>query len=82
MSWRSKEISRNHIVLHIIQWICVGLFTLIVGGFAAWWLVPFAYAERGYSAIGGEWLVVFDISFAVFQIGTWLMREKYEDLIN
>lgn len=34
------------------------LFASVIAAIIAAVLVPLAYAERGYSAIGGEWLVV------------------------
>ena len=40
----------------------------ITGGTAATHLIPAAYAERGYWAIGGEWLLI----LAVTALGWWL----------
>lgn len=62
--------------LDVVLLLCGGLPALIAGGFAACWLVPFAYAQRGYFAIGGEWLVVCLSSLVAFQVGTWLFGRK------
>lgn len=56
---------------------CAVLSALIVGGISAWLLVPFAYEQRGYSAIGGEWMFTLVVSFAEFQISNWFL-EKIE----
>ncbi len=43
------------------------LLLAFLGAFAvASWAVPAAYAERGYSAVGGEWLLVAVTFIAVF----------------
>lgn len=41
-----------------------------------------AYAERGYSAIGGEMLPVAIVAVAVWYGLGWLMREWYRDMIG
>lgn len=56
------------------HWMLGVLSALLAGGFAAWWLVPLAYAERGYSAIGGEWMLVLVISFMAFQADKWFLE--------
>ena len=42
--------------------------TLLLGGGTAAWALPAAMAERGYWAIGGEWLLI----LAAAGIGTML----------
>lgn len=34
------------------------LTSIIVGWLVSLWAIPAAYAERGYKAIGGEWLLI------------------------
>jgi len=36
---------------------------IFAGAYAAQWLLPFAYLERGYWAIGGEWLLILAVMF-------------------
>ncbi|TCX51977.1 MULTISPECIES: hypothetical protein [unclassified Dehalobacter] len=45
--------------------------------FAAWlislWAIPAAYAERGYSAVGGEWMLILSAGALTFWAVTrWL----------
>ena len=47
---------------HVV-YILVGI-AVVSGAVIAWWGIPFAYAERGYFALGGEWLLVL-AAFAV-----------------
>ena len=34
-------------------------FGLLIGWLASSFVLPIAYAERGYQAFGGEWLLIF-----------------------
>lgn len=60
----------------LVKWMCGVLSALLVGGLTAWLIVPFAYAERGYRAIGGEWMLVFAVTLAAFQISNWLLTKE------
>lgn len=42
------------------------------GGAAAAWLVPAAYAARGYWAVGGEWLLI----ALAGAVGAWIMDKQ------
>lgn len=53
-------------LLHIVQRLCGGPATFIVGGLTAWWLVPIAYIQRGHSAVGGEWMAVIAVAYVAF----------------
>ncbi len=50
--------------------------------FAAWlislWAIPAAYAERGYSAVGGEWMLILAVGATTYWAVTrWLdIRKK------
>lgn len=61
--------TENYSSTNVFQWLWGLLYALIAGSFVVWLLVPFAEVQRGYSAIGGEWLLVLIISIAAFQIG-------------
>lgn len=41
----------------LVVYIPIGI-AVVSGAVIAWWGIPFAYAERGYFALGGEWLLV------------------------
>lgn len=32
--------------------------TILAAGLVALWAIPAAYAERGYQAVGGEWVLI------------------------
>ncbi len=56
-----------------------GLFLVKIGisVFAAWlislWAIPAAYAERGYPAAGGEWLLILAVgALAYWAAARWL----------
>lgn len=53
----------------LVKWMCGVLSALFVGGLTVWLLVPFACAQRGYRAIGGEWMLVFAVTLAAFLVG-------------
>jgi len=60
------------------------LFLAKVGlsAFAAWlislWAIPAAYAERGYSAIGGEWMLILTVGVSAYwSVTRWFdIRKK------
>lgn len=51
------------------------IFGLSVGFLMYKFLTPLAYAERGYEAFGGEWLIIFIIGWA----SCLLMRRLIEN---
>lgn len=75
---QGTPVTDDNFLPYAVEWLYGGLYALIVGGFCAWWLVPFAYAERGYRAVGGEWMVVFVVSFSAFQIVKRILEKKYK----
>lgn len=60
---------------YVIQWLCGALSAFVVGGFLAWWLVPIAYEQCGYRAVGEEWIALLFAAFAAFQVGKWLLKQ-------
>lgn len=41
-----------------------------------WWAVPAAYTERGYKAVGGEWvLIAFTFIFVFWLMGIYVRKE-------
>lgn len=52
------------------KWYGAFLVSALIGGVlgiaAAWWGIPYAYAERGYFAVGGEWLLILAAAFLPF----------------
>lgn len=56
----TKNISRR--LIHVKRRVFEILFHIVLAVMAAFavasWVVPAAFAERGYSAVGGEWLLV------------------------
>lgn len=64
----------NGVQQYAIQWLCGGLSAFVVGGFSAWWLVPMAYEQRGYWAVGGEWIAVLFAALAAFEACKWILK--------
>lgn len=58
------------------------LIKTAISTFAAWlislWAIPAAYAERGYSAIGGEWILI----IATFSLTYWAITARLRRMIN
>lgn len=41
-----------------------------------WWAAPAAYTQRGYEAVGGEWvLILFAFAFSFWFVGIFFRRE-------
>ncbi len=38
--------------------LCIALLSILAGAGTGAVLIPVAYAERGYFAVGGEWVVI------------------------
>ena len=56
---------------NVMHWIMY-LFVAGTAAFAvALWAIPAAFRERGYSAVGGEWLLV----ICVFLGALWVLEE-------
>ena len=67
----------NRYCLYLIVYPILWIFSAILISPLAISLVDYAYAERGYSAVGGEWLAIVIIYYASVKllatIGRWLM---------
>lgn len=63
--------------LYLIVYPILWIFSAILISPLAISLVDYAYVERGYSAVGGEWLAIVIIYYASVKllatIGRWLM---------
>lgn len=46
------------------------VLALLVAWLVALWAIPAAYAERGYQAVGGEWMLVAAVGGAVYTVLT------------
>ena len=42
------------------------ILALLVAWLVALWAIPAAYAERGYQAVGGEWMLVAAVGGAIY----------------
>lgn len=51
---------------------------ILAGILVGVWLVPAAYAERGYIAFGGEWLLIMVVMFAVANIAHKAIWKRLE----
>jgi F0F1-type ATP synthase assembly protein I len=58
------------------------LIKTAVSSFIAWlislWAIPAAYAERGYSAVGGEWILI----IATFCFTYWAITAQLRRMIR
>ncbi len=53
---------RKEKLLALTCYLCMVLFGILAGIAAGIILIPIAYADRGYFAIGGEWVIVISVS--------------------
>ncbi len=71
----NKQNYKNRRLPHCL---CSALSGIIAGGAAGAVFVPGAYAERGYFAIGGEWILVIAVTvltaYAVYRFDKWCQR--------
>ncbi len=68
--------------IYVIK-LLVLLVKLMAAVCAAWlvslWAIPVAFAERGYRAVGGEWLLILFVgAFTYCIINHWLTVEPKE----
>lgn len=55
--------------------------SIIVAFLMALWAIPFAYAERGYYAVGGEWiLILLSFGFAYWGVTKYMNHIRKETL--
>lgn len=73
--YQNIDKTEDDILPHVVQQLWAALSALFVGGLTSQWIVPLAYTQRGYSAIGGEWMFTLAVSFAVFQVCKWLLEK-------
>lgn len=50
------------------------IITLITGRFALW-IIPATAEQRGYFAIGGEWILIILVALACHHIIQWIEKE-------
>ncbi len=61
----------------LMYYLCIALLAIIAGAVTGVILIPVAYAERGYFAVGGEWILI--IAAAVLAVKYFQGKEeKYE----
>lgn len=52
------------------------ILALLVAWLVALWAIPAAYAERGYRAVGGEWLLITVAAGVVYSTLAHAPRER------
>lgn len=48
--------------------------SLAVTGLVAWYLIALAYAERGYNAVGGEYIAIPSVFFGIYKLTGLIMK--------
>ncbi|MCH5323976.1 MAG: hypothetical protein J1E39_02070 [Eubacterium sp.] len=57
------------------------LITAFFGVLTAVWFVSAVYAQRGYYAVGGEWIVIIGITYAIWKLAGHVARMWWEDFV-
>lgn len=56
--------------------------SIMLAGLTAWWIIPYAYATRGYFAIGGEYCLIIEMGalpWLIKGVRTTLMESIFTD---
>lgn len=73
--------SKSKIIFYILAQAIRFIITTLIGAITALLFVGAVYDERGYYAIGGEWIVIIGVTVAVWCLMGLLLREWYRGIL-
>lgn len=80
LSMKGNNCYRKHQYAKVMKQIMFRLLvSFSVGTATALLLVPIAYEERGYLAVGGEWFGTVFVIYSTFMLTKYLFKEREED---
>ena len=64
-------------ILYLHSALCASAaFSAVLGAATAWWGLHYAYAQRGYFAVGGEWALILAAVLLPFACNPGLWRSR------
>lgn len=73
---------KKQVILYIFARAVQAIVTALVCNITALLFMDVAYQERGYLAVGGEWIVIAGLTVTVWYLMGLLMRVWYRDMIG
>lgn len=73
---------KKQVILYIFARAVQAIVTALVCNITALLFINAAYEERGYLAVGGEWIVIAGLTVTVWHLMGLLMRVWYRDMIG
>lgn len=71
---------KKQVILYIFARAVQAIVTALVCNITALLFMDAAYQERGYLAVGGEWIVIAGLTVTVWYLMGLLMRVWYRDM--
>ena len=73
---------KKQVILYILARAVQAIVTALVCNITAMLFMNAAFQERGYLAVGGEWIVIAGLTVTVWYLMGLLMRVWYRDMIG
>lgn len=73
---------KKQIILYILARVVQVIVTALACNITALLFMDVAYQERGYLAVGGEWIAIAGLTVTVWYLMGLLMRVWYRDMIG
>lgn len=71
---------KKQIILYILARVVQVIVTALASNITVLLFMDVAYQERGYLAVGGEWIVIAGLTVTVWYLMGLLMRVWYRDM--
>ena len=73
---------KKQVILYILARAVQAIVTALACNITALLFINAAYEERGYLAVGGEWIVIAGLTVTAWYLMGLLMRVWYRDMIG
>lgn len=72
----------KHVIMYIIARAVQAIVTALTCNITALLFMNAAYEERGYLAVGGEWIVIAGLTVTVWYLMGLLLKEWYRGMLK